>query len=313
MGVKKLWFEEYRPKTLEGYVFQNEVQQHQIQKIVDSGEIPHLLLTGIQGSGKTTLAQILINEMKIDDVDVLHINASDKTGIDYIRDTIINFAGTYPIGKFKVVMLEEFDYMSPNAQGMLRMVLEQNADTCRFICTCNYENKIIPAIKSRMQQLRFKAPSRDDVLMRMFEILSAEGITFDPEIVDKYVDQAYPDIRKIINNMQLNTSKEKRLENPIHDSEGGDYQFKLLDMIVAGNLREIRKLVTEQCTSEQISDVYEFLYRNICKHPKYAADRNAYEQALCILLDGLYKHALVAIPHLNFEATCIKLCNAIGE
>jgi DNA polymerase III delta prime subunit len=310
--IKKLWFESYRPKTLEGYVFQNEQQENQIRKIIESGEIPHLLLTGGAGSGKTTIAEILINELGVDDCDVMRINASDKTGIDYIRDTILSFAGTYPLGKFKVVHLSEFDYMSQAAQGMLRAVLEENADTCRFLCTCNYENKIIPPIKSRMQHLRFKAPKRDDVLMRMFEILSAEGVDFDPEIVDKYVDQAFPDLRKIINNMQLNTTDGK-LGDPVHDSEGGDYQFKLLDLITVGDLREIRKLVTEQCTSEQITEVYEFLYRNIGKHPKYAADQNAYEQALCILLDGVYKHSLVAIPHLNFEATCIKLSNAIGE
>lgn len=312
MAVKKLWFEQHRPSTLSGYVFQSDKQKEQIERIVASGEIPHLLLTGIQGSGKTTLAEILINEMGVDEADIMRINASDKTGVDYIRETILNFASTYPIGKFKVVKLEEFDYMSPAAQGMLRAVLEENADTCRFICTCNYENKIIPAIKSRMQQLRFKAPSRDDVLMRMFEILSLEGIDFDPEIVDKYVDQAYPDIRKMINNMQLNTTN-GILGNPVHDSEGGDYQFKLLDFILEGKLRDIRKLVTEQCTAEQLTEVFEFLYRNIGKHPKYVSDRNAYEQALCIILDGVYKHALVAIPHLNFEATCIKLSNAIGE
>lgn len=308
--IKKLWFESYRPKTLEGYVFQNEQQENQIRKIIESGEIPHLLLTGGAGSGKTTIAEILINELGVDDMDVLRINASDKTGIDYIRDTILSFAGTYPMGKFKVVHLSEFDYMSLAAQGMLRAVLEENADTCRFLCTCNYENKIIPAIKSRMQHLRFKSPKRDDVLMRMFEILSAEGVDFDPEIVDKYVDQAFPDLRKIINNMQLNTSDGK-LGDPVHDSEGGDYQFKLLDLISVGDLREIRKLVTEQCTSEQLLEVYEFLYRNINKHPKYSSDVNSYETALCILLDGVYKHGIVAIPHLNFEATMIKLINAI--
>jgi len=312
MSIKKLWFEKHRPSNLEEYVFQNNNQKEQIQKIVASGELPHLLLSGTAGSGKTTLAEILINEMGIDDADVLRINASDKTGIDYIRDTILNFAGTYPIGKYKVVKLEEFDYMSLAAQGMLRAVLEENADTCRFVCTCNYENKIIPAIKSRMQHMRFKAPARDDVLLRMFEILSLEGVSFEPEIVDKYVDQAYPDMRKIINNMELNTI-DSHLNNPVHDSEGGDYQFKLLDLIVEGNLRELRKTVTEQCTSDQISEVYEFLYRNIGKHPTYSINKNAYEQALCILLDGVYKHALVAIPHLNFEATMIKLNTALGE
>jgi len=312
MAIKKLWFEEYRPKTLDGYVFQNEQQKNQILKIIQSGELPHLLLSGIQGSGKTTLSEILINELKIDDADILRINASDKTGIDFIRDTILGFAGTYPIGKFKIVKLEESDYLSQAGQGMLRAVLEENADTCRFIFTCNHDNKIIPAIKSRVQHLHFKAPKEDDVLVRMFEILTCENVDFDPEIVLKYVSQAFPDIRKIINNMQLNTSDGK-LGDPVHDTDGGDYLFKLLDLIIAGNLREIRKLVTEQCTSEQLTEIFEFLYRNIGKHPKYASDRNAYESALCILLDGVYKHSLVAIPHLNFEATMIKLTNAIGD
>jgi replication factor C subunit 2/4 len=323
MSIKQLWFEKYRPKTLDGYVFQNDQQKKQILNIIKSGDLPHLLLSGIQGSGKTTLSEILINELKIDEADIMRINASDKTGIDYIRDTILGFAGTYPIGKFKVVKLEESDYLSQAGQGMLRAVLEENADTCRFIFTCNNDNKIIQPIKSRVQHLHFIAPKEDDVLMRMLEILASENINVDDievdengklksAIVQKYVSQAFPDIRKIINNMQLNTANGK-LGNPIIDADGGDYLFKLLDLIIAGNLREIRKLVTEQCTSEQLTEVFEFLYKNIGKHPKYTADLNAYESALCILLDGVYKHGLVAIPHLNFEATMIKLNNAIGD
>jgi DNA polymerase III delta prime subunit len=312
MAAKELWTEKYRPKTLDGYVFQNESQKDQIKRMIVDGDIPHLLLSGTQGSGKTTLAEILINELGVDDFDICRVNASDKTGVDFIRETILNFAGTYPMGKFKIVKLEEFDYLSLNAQGMLRAVLEENAETCRFICTCNYENKIMPAMKSRMQHMRFKAPLQDDVLMRMFEILTIEGIDFDPEVVDRYVSQAYPDIRKIINNLQLNSVGGK-LMLPSGEGEDGDYQFQLLDLIISGNIKEIRRIVTEQCTPEQISEIYELLYKNLKKHPKFAGNVQAYEQALCILLDGVYKHSLVAIPHLNFETTCIKLCNSIGE
>lgn len=312
MAAKELWTEKYRPSTLDGYVFQNESQKDQIQRMITDGDIPHLLLSGTQGSGKTTLAEILINELQIDEMDICRVNASDKTGVDYIRDTILSFAGTYPMGKFKVVKLEEFDYLSLNAQGMLRAVLEENAESCRFICTCNYENKIMPAMKSRMQHLRFKAPLQDDVLLRMFEILTCEGVEFEPETVDRYVSQAYPDIRKIINNLQLN-SRGGKLMMPSGEGEDGDYQFQLLDLIISGNIKEIRRIVTEQCTPEQINEIYELLYRNLKKHPKFASNVPAYEQALCILLDGVYKHSLVAIPHLNFEATCIKLCNSIGE
>lgn len=312
MAAKKLWTEAYRPRKLDEYVFQNEQQRAQINRIVLDGDLPQLLLTGTQGSGKTTLAEILINELGVDDSDVLRINSSDKTGIDYIRDTILGFAGSYLIGKFKVIKLEEFDYMSPNAQGMLRAVLEDNSDSCRFICTCNFENKIIAPLKSRMQHLRFKAPGRDEVLLRMFEILTSEEVEFDPLTVDKYVDQAYPDIRKIINNLQLNTLNGK-LGQPVIDVDGGDYQFKLLDLIMVGNLREIRKIVSEQLSSEQITEVIEFLWKNIHKHPKLAADRNLAEQAIVILSEGEYRSNLTAIPHLNFEATCIKLFNVVGE
>jgi len=211
-----------------------------------------------------------------------------------------------------VIRLEEFDHMSQAAQAMLRDVMERNSDTCRFVCSCNFEHKIISPLKSRFQQLRFKAPSINDVQVRMAEILVSEDVDFDLDTLDKYVSQAYPDIRKIINNLQLNTIG-KKLGNPSVDVDGGDYQFKLLDLVLAGNAREIRKLVTEQCTVEQISEVYEFLYRNIHKHPTVATDQNVLDQVLVLLNDGVYKHGLTAIPHLNFESTMIRIYNSIGE
>lgn len=311
MAAKRLWTEVHRPKTLDSYVFQTEKQREQVNRMVAEGDIPHLLLSGTQGSGKTTLARILISELEVDEIDVLEINASEKTGIDYLRDTLLGFAESYPLGKFKVIHLEEFDYMSHSAQAMLKSIMETSSDTCRFIATCNNEHKIIVPLKSRFQQLRFKTPSRDDVLIRMAEILIAENVEFEPDVLDRYVSQAYPDMRKIINNLQLNTAN-SFLGSPSQDVDGDDYQFKLLDLITAGNLRELRKLVSEQCTGEQLMEVYEFLYKNLDKHPKFK-DRNNYEQGLLVLLDGVYKHGLVAIPHLNFEATCIKLGGVIKE
>jgi DNA polymerase III delta prime subunit len=312
MAAKRLWCETYRPKMLDGYVFQNEQQRNQINNFVLQGDIPHLLLTGTQGSGKTTLAEILINELGIEDGDVLRINASHHTGIDFIRETVLGFAESFPLGKFKVIRLEEFDHMSPQAQAMLRDVMETNSDTCRFVCSCNFEHKIMTPLKSRFQHLRFKASSIDDVQIRMAEILVAENVDFDLDTLDKYVSQAYPDIRKIINNLQLNSINGK-LGNPSVDVDGDDYQFKLLDMVMAGNIKELRRTVTEQCTVEQISEVYTFLYQNIHKHPKLEKDQNALDQVLVLLNDGVYKHGLTAIPHLNFESTAIRISSAIGE
>lgn len=312
MAIKRLWTEIYRPRSLDGYVFQNEQQRNQINNFVLQCDIPHLLLTGTQGSGKTTLAEILINELGVEDADVLRINASHHTGIDFIRETVLSFAESFPLGKFKIIRMEEFDYMSHAAQAMLRDVMETNSDTCRFVCSCNFEHKIVAPLKSRFQHLRFKASSMDDVQIRMAEILVAENVEFDLETLDKYVSQAYPDLRKIINNLQLNTIN-GILGNPTIDVDGGDYQFKLLDLVMSGNLREIRKTVTEQCSVEQLTEVYTFLYQNIHKHPKVATDQNALDQILVLLNDGTVKHGMTMLPHLNFESTMIRIYNAIGE
>lgn len=310
MAAKRLWTEIYRPRTFDGYVFQNPQHESQLRSFVESGDIPHLLLTGTQGSGKTTVAEILINMLGVEETDVMKINASNKTGVDYIRDTIIDFAESYPVGNFKVIRLEEFDYMSQAAQGMLRDVMETNADTCRFIACCNFEHKIIAPLKSRFQHLRFKAPSRDDVIVRMAEILIAENVDFDPDNLDKYISQAYPDLRKIINNLQLNTVN-GTLGAPSQDADGEDYQFKLLDLLQAGKLREFSDMVIQQCSTEQLNEVYEFLEKNLHQHPKLKNDRATYEQCLCILLDGVYKHGLVGLPQLNFKVMCIKLLQVL--
>lgn len=181
LKIKRLWMNSYRPTSIDQYVFQNDNHKTILNRFIKDKEIPNLFLTGTQGSGKTTIAEILINELDVDEFDVLRVNASDKTGIDYIREQIISFAEGASMGRMKIIKLEEIDFLSPNAQGMLRQVMENNTDTCRFICLCNYENKVMPALKSRMQHLRFKAPPKDDVLIRMGEILIAEEIEFKSE------------------------------------------------------------------------------------------------------------------------------------
>lgn len=236
-------------------------------------------------------------------LNVLSVRPLNQTG--HVYDLTVEDNHNFFIGE-NHILTHNCDYMSQAAQGMLRAVLEENADTCRFICTCNYEHKIIPPIKSRMQHMRFKTPRQDDVLVRMFEILTAENVEFDAEVVDRYVSQAYPDIRKIINNLQLNTIDGK-LQAPNVDGDGDDYQFKLYDLLVAGDITGLQQVVLEQCTAEQLNEVYDFLDRTLIKHPVLAQNSAALDQAYLTLLDAVYKHGLVALPHLNFKAFCIRL------
>jgi DNA polymerase III delta prime subunit len=157
-----------------------------------------LILSGVQGSGKTTISRALIRELKIDRADVLHINASDETGVDQMRAKIKNFVMSMPVGRFKVVRLEEAEFLSLNAQAMLRALIEDFSDTSRFIITCNYENKLMPAIKSRMTHYRFTAPDEGEILLRAGEILFTENIDFNPDDLEKVIKVFYPDIRSII-------------------------------------------------------------------------------------------------------------------
>ena len=158
---RRLWFEKYRPKTLDEYVFHDDTQERIIRRMLADESIPHLLLSGVQGSGKTSLAQILIHELDVDPIDVLFINASSENSVDTMREKITSFISTFAMGNFKVIVLDEADYITLPGQAILRNMMESYADNARFILTCNYENKIIPQIKSRCQQFRFKAPDRD--------------------------------------------------------------------------------------------------------------------------------------------------------
>lgn len=300
----KIWVEKYRPQNLTEYVFHDEQLHRSVEHMLIDQTIPHLLLSGCSGSGKTTLAKILVKELGILDEDLMVINASDENSVDVMRDKIKSFITTFAMGKFKVINLEESDYLSPNSQAVLRQLMEEFSDTSRFILTCNYENKIIPAIKSRCQQFRFVKPDRDKVAEFVANILVLEKIKFTLDQLDSYVAVGYPDIRKIINLLQQNSIDGKLL--PITQTETSDYKFQLLDLIETGDWFEARKLACSQVSSEEWEDVFKFLYENLYKSPSFAT-KEKWEAGIVVIADHLYKHSLVADPEINAAAMFIRL------
>src|SRR6056300_1514139 len=241
--MKELWTEKYRPRTVADYVFRDEEQRAQVQSWIDSDSIPHLLFSGAPGVGKTTLAKILINELEIDDYDVLEINASRENSIDTIRDKITGFVQTMPFGEFKIVLLDEADYISPNGQAALRGVMETYHASARFILTCNYPNRVIPALHSRCQGFHVERIDQTEFTARVATILVEEGIQFELDVLDNYVKVAYADLRKCINMVQQNVS-EGALHSPNKGDEGSqDWKFEMVDLFKAGKIRDARKLL----------------------------------------------------------------------
>jgi replication factor C small subunit len=305
--MKKLWVEQYRPRTLDTVIFQDENLKSKFGTYIKSQEIPNLLFSGVQGSGKTTLSRVLVRELKIDPADIMTINCSDEM-IDALRDKVKSFAYSMPIGKFKVVQIEEFDYLSPNGQALLRSLIEDTSAVTRFIATCNYENKIIPAIKSRFQQFNFKAPDQEAVYVLMAEILEKEGVEFEFDVLDAFVSATYPDIRKTINLLQQYSHGGKLQSITGSGESSADWKFKLIDLLKGTDYRAMRKLVCENCSREEYEDVFRFLYENISKSAKFK-DPSKEEEAIVIIADHLYRHGICSDGEINIASLFITLGN----
>jgi len=303
--MKQLWVEKYRPARIDGYVFRDAHQKSQVQRWIKEGTIPHLLFSGNAGIGKTTLAKILLNELNINDLDVLEINASRENDVDTVRTKIINFVQMIPFGAFKVVMLDEADYLSPNAQAALRGVMETYATTSRFILTCNYPNRIIPALHSRCQGFHVEKVDQLAVFERVETILKAESIVYDNETLANYVAATYPDLRKCINSVQMN-SMDGKLHRPEKSDAGeADYKFEMVELFKAGKIADARKLVCSQARPEEMEDIYRWLYDNIT----IFGDDAKQEKAILIIKQGLVDHTLVSDVEINLAATLIRLAH----
>jgi DNA polymerase III delta prime subunit len=303
--MKYLWVEKYRPSTIDEYVFRDDGQKQQIESWIKQQEIPHLLFSGSAGIGKTTLAKILCNELDINEYDIMFSNGS-KEGrkIEWV-DKLISFCQTIPFGAFKVVIIDEADFLNPmSVQPALRNLMEDYSSTVRFILTCNYPQKIIPALHSRCQGFHIETVDKEEFTARVATILIKESIDLDLDTLDTYVKATYPDLRKCINSVQMNSGTGVLLPPNKSDKNEADWRLDMVTMFKAGKINEARKMICKAARPEEMEDIYRWLYDNLDLISEHEAIQ---DKAILVIKQGLVDHTLVADPEINLAATLIRI------
>ena len=261
-----LFVEKYRPVSLENYIG-NEHLKTKVSKYINTGDIPHLLLHGKAGTGKTTLAKLLVSNI---DCDQMYINASDENNVETVRNKIKVFASSVGFKDLKVIILDECDFLTPNAQAALRNLMETFSKHCRFILTCNYVERIIDPIQSRCQSFQIIPPSKKEVAIHTSSILNTEGVSFDNEQIVTMVNSSYPDIRRIINAVQRNIVD----NNLIVDTESlvqNDYKLQVLEILQTQDKKLAFKNLRQLLADSQIrdyADLFRLLYDDIDSYGK---------------------------------------------
>ena len=296
-----LWVEKYRPRKLTEYVG-NEHLKQKVSDYLQSGDVPHLLFFGKAGTGKTTLAKLIVNSINCDHI---IINASDENNVDTVRNKVKGFASTVGFKDMKVVILDEFDYMTPNAQAILRNLMETFSKHCRFILTCNYVEKVIDPIQSRCQTFQIVPPSKKEVAVQISQILGKEQVQFKPTDLVPIIDSSYPDIRKIINTCQLNSTKgELKLDTTsVIDS---DIKSKVVDILKGSDSKPNKwKIIRQAVADARIQDfteLYTFLYEKV---DEYGSSNTS--NIILILSESQHKDALVVDKEITFMSCIIQI------
>ena len=298
-----LWVEKYRPTDLSTYIG-NEHLREKVGVYLESGDVPHLLLYGRAGTGKTTLAKIVVKNI---DCDFMYINASDENKVDDVRNKIKTFASSVGFRDLKVIILDECDYLTPNAQAALRNLMETFSKHCRFILTCNYVERIIDPIQSRCQPYKIVPPSRKDVAKQMVNILNEEGATYNLDDVALIVNAGYPDIRRVINSAQRQVVDGK-LKVDVNSVIQSDYKIKLLESLTPNSkISGIRQLLADNSVTDY-SELYRLLYDEL---DTYSNGKDA--ECILAIAEGQYQDVQVVDKEINFISTIVKLLRIIGS
>ena len=299
-----LWVEKYRPSNLDTYIG-NDHLKSKVSVYLESGDLPHLLLYGKAGTGKTTLAKLLVKNIECD---YLYINASDENNVDTVRNKVKNFASTMGFKDYKIIILDECDYITPNAQAALRNLMETFSKHCRFILTCNFVERIIDPIQSRCQSFQIIPPSKKEVAKHIHDILLKENVMSDMKDLKVLIDSGYPDIRRVINSAQRNTVKGK-LKLDTTSIIQNDYKLKLFKILKTQDkktaFKDIRQLLLDNKITD-FADLFRLLYDDV-------DDWGKGHVAECILIIARYELSDGQVPdkEINAMAMIIELLGVI--
>ena len=300
-----LWVESYRPIKLENYVG-NEHLKSKVEGYIETGDVPHLLLYGRAGTGKTTLAKLIVKSI---DCDYMLINASSENNVDTVRNKVTNFASSMGFKKWKIIILDEFDYMSHNAQAILRNLMETFSHHCRFILTCDYVEKVIEPIQSRCQSFQIVPPTKKDVAVQISKILNNENVKFEPKDIVPIIDAGYPDIRKIINTCQLNSIKGE-LKVDTQNLLENDYKMKVIDILKSSDDKRNKYMNLRQAIIDSratdFSELFTMLYDKV---DEYATQNTA--NVIIAISEGQFKSRDAIDKEIPMAATLIEILNLI--